>query len=785
MIHNTRNLNMKKSILIAAGMITACHVRAETGFQDWFWMNETDGIHSYTTTSYTRENWAVPGSGTLSAAAAGGKYYVPEGFQLNSSYGNSPGRFAGDVLAVAGTIYCTCTGGVKLPFGELWMLPGSLFRHSSRNYMEAEKLVIKGSAEKPAVFQMYQQANINTIYYGTWEGDENAAFKIIHSSINNIPLETVKSQTVQFQADLSSYKGLMTVGQECNAVLLNKNAMSYPGVISVETNASLTTTLYSGEFTVGGLRFAAGADTTFYCEYKTGNFAPYNVTGSFETDGHLSVAFSGWPGKLYLRDNAEWTLFKLTGTAAETTADISDVKFTGLPKTGPLPRNPRLDYVTTSDGRNIVLKADPVVRMSTSNGSNGKDNLAFDEGNGSFWSTGSVPDEEFEGDVVIDENLALGLAAWANVSFPKMRITVDGGALYHQAAGLSVEELNLVAGSMVCTYNNASTPTLNGRIVLYPGDTPVRFTGWSNKRHVIAGELAGAGDLKLTVHDNAFTSNTGIDMELRGINTGFSGNISVVSKDGQYVEGTDGITDFCSTLYINDGRNLGGVYGGTNAWKALELAGHSRLHVLDDVTIDEPTRGVYINGSARMIVPDGLSLDIRENLTFGGVLTKLGGGMLTLGGAARFSDGGEPTDVPAGDGNALLVKEGSLRIMGTNAINGVAVNFAEGTELVVDPTAEGDLAEYGALCTGTGSALSCDGESIAVRLEEGLTPPETGDTPIAICTVPASAAASLKFSAPRRYAGRLVETSTRSNADGSVTFLVTVKHRKGLAVSFR
>ena len=768
---------MNRKLLAATVLLTAASAIGED-YSTWFRMVESDEIlsPSWRGSSFIYTNWINNLTGELTNAVAGNKYYVPAGFTLRTA--PTPTLFPGDSLAVAVKLYCTISGGNVQNFTELRLLPGGRFEHSSQNYMRAEPLIIEGTAENPALLDMYQAAGNTTIYYGMWQGDADSAVRIMHRKIMGIPRETIIGQKTVLLADLSRYLGCLAVGQECCVQLNCSTSKEYPGDIALETNAVLTTTAYSGRFTVGGLKLDPGSELLLYAAYGSGTFVPYDVTNRFEASGNIRIGFYGWLNKPYLSDNEPVRVIHLTGPAAATVADVSGAECFGFPATGPLPRGTHLAIETVEGGKDVCFKFDPVVRMKRNNGSNGSDNQACDTANGSFWSTGETPDSDFDGDAVVDQGLALGLNAWKNLSFPKMKLTVDGGSIYHQAASFEVAELNLVAGTTVYTYNNATRPTLKGRVVLYPGDKPVTFSGWSGRTHVIEGELAGAGDLRVYGYQP-----TAIALELKGTNTSFSGGITVTSTDSQYVEGS---VDVCSTLYLHDGRNLGGAYSGTNAWKALTVENHSKVELLDDVVADDPTRGVYVKNAARFIVPEGRVFDLREPVTFEGTLTKLGGGTLVLGGAAKFFNGGSgPVDQPVAGSNVLAVAAGALSIAATNAIDGLAVEMAAGTKLVVDPSATGDLADYGGVSLKEGSSISHAGGTIGVTFKSGCTLPDEYHASIGICTVSEVAARNLTFSIPSRYNRHPVVSETRQNGDGSVTFLAVVKPVKGTVFLFK
>ena len=229
-------------------------------------------------------------------------------------------------------------------------------------------------------------------------------------------------------------------------------------------------------------------------------------------------------------------------------------------------------------------------------------------------------------------------------------------------------------------------------------------------------------------------------------------------------------TDECTTLLLNDGRNLGGVYAGDDSWKALTVKGNSKIAVRSDVTLDEPTRGIYVENAARFVVPEDKTFAVMQNITFAGELVKTGAGRLTLGGAALFVDGNPDTN-PVEGLNKLMVSEGVLKVASTNALDGVAVKFAAGRTLELDafPKA-GGMADWGIVNTKWHTPFVSAGGKVRVEFIDDGT--ECGDNvQVAVCTVQSSAVDSLPFAFGRLRSGYYTKVTTRDNGDGTVTVI--------------
>lgn len=726
--------------------------------------------------SFMRANWGPESE----AAKEGGRYLLPEGMTMYSS--TSHYSFPGDVLAVAGTFIAGNSGDTWNRFKELRMLPGGKYKHNSNNQLEAGNFVISGTEEKPSLFDFFIWNGKSVIYSGGFSGDKSAVAVIGRGAISECDRTAALGTCNHMTVDFSNYFGKLVLGVGAYVKLYFENPDSettrianvHPGTIELRKDSILSTLLKVQARTniVGSLIFNPGSELNLYTHGLYGNFTVFTVTNRFSASGDFRVGFSYDRSTAYEYDynsigrNGHIPLVHLTGPAAETDADFSEAIITNFyikNRIGNLPANVRLGLFDNGDGtKDVSVKWDPVVLMDKVNASNGSSSpLAFSDD--SCWSTGNVPDEDFSGNVLVEAS-SLGLGCNDTIVRTNMILTVRSGAsVYNHALSFVVKELHLVGGSSFFTYAGAQNPAIYGKIVVWPGASPVSFWGWADKCYKVYSEIAGGGIISVCNYNP-----TSVSMELFGTNVNYSGAFVVDSHADSWMPESG--TDECTTLFLNDGRNLGGVYSGDDSWKALTVKGNSKISVRSDVTLDESTRGIYVENAARFVVPEDKTFAVMQNITFAGELVKTGAGRLTLGGAALFVDGNPDTN-PVEGLNKLMVAEGVLKVVSTNALDGVAVKFAAGTTLELDAFPKSDgMTEWGVVNTKWHEPfVSMGGKVRVVFVDDGT---ECGDSAqVAVCTVQSSAVDSLPFTFGRIRSGYYTKVTTRDNKDGTVTVI--------------
>ena len=284
--------------------------------------------------------------------------------------------------------------------------------------------------------------------------------------------------------------------------------------------------------------------------------------------------------------------------------------------------------------------------------------------------------------------------------------------------------------------------TLDAPLYLAPGS---QFSSllYINSLFTFGGEISGSGAMTLTGHKGSSSSRPGCAFCLPQLNTNFTGAITVTitvdfsegaKAKGGYTPEFDPAGNRFATLYVNDGRNLGGPTVPANP-KAVTLQNMSRLAVADgatDVTIDEPTRGIFVNWCGRFYVPEAdETLTIKSPLAVYGEVHKEGDGLLVLANPQpTFGAAATATTPEAESTNRMFVVDGgNVKVASAYALNGLdIVSVNDASRFVLDADTEDEtLATYGLIDTLTpGTPFAVDGAAtkvaFAVTVAESISP---------------------------------------------------------------
>ena len=224
----------------------------------------------------------------------------------------------------------------------------------------------------------------------------------------------------------------------------------------------------------------------------------------------------------------------------------------------------------------------------------------------------------------------------------------------------------------------------------------VDLGAYCDKTLTIDAEIVGAANL--LIRGVSGTSATKGSYVLTGINTNFVGNITVSHREQR-----SGRWDFDThfqTLYVNDGRNLGGAKEAFDA-NALTIKDMARLAVTNaNVTLAAGlNRGLYIDGIGRLYVQEPGALTVNWPRRIHGTMFKEGNGTLALGGdgvnADVYIDGGQSADAT---NRLFVVTNGFVKALSAGCVDGLTVSLAANatTGLKLDyTTADADLAQFG------------------------------------------------------------------------------------------
>ena len=464
----------------------------------------------------------------------------------------------------------------------------------------------------------------------------------------------------------------------------------------------------------------------------------------------------------------------------------------------------------------LYVRKYPRIHLTMTDGFNEKRvSLARENNTSNGWSNVLYPDPA--NDYYVDSGRALRTPTGSN-TFAGHALTMGGNALLTGRGRLvGVADLRLIGGIILTDYAtgdlgdgaNALNPFAGSGTLRYTGRIRLRnngFTGGSEKVEVkmsvgryirIESEISGRG--RIDVHgywENQKLAKQVGWVELAGLNTNWLG-CTRVWCDTKVDSATD--VDMPSMVnfpkfVITDPRNLGGSF--TNfVYNALQLECYAQLWPRSTMTLDDASRGIYVNGTGRFLVSN-VTFTVKERITYNGELIKEGPGRLRLGGSLDplFSASGATT--PTANKNKFTVMGGELEPLNACVFNGVAMTFSNDTAVVLSPqpNTTAGVGLYGILNLNGGSISVPEG-TVKVKIENGngMAKPPSKDFLLPLCTVADAATAEAlkeKFvvdggSPWRGYplAGWATRVNTGANA-GSVT-LGLVFGGPGTTVLFR
>ena len=220
------------------------------------------------------------------------------------------------------------------------------------------------------------------------------------------------------------------------------------------------------------------------------------------------------------------------------------------------------------------------------------------------------------------------------------------------------------------------------------------------------------------------------------------------------------MSEYYGTLYVGKNETVRlGSWGLTNGTLAVGNSS-AKIATTEDSGAFVPVKKYKTETSSTVNVPEGKEIAVLDGMDITGTLTKTGGGMLSVGGIATVGADAE-----------LDVAEGSLKIVSTDAVNGITVGFAEGAKLVVDVSAKGDLKEYGARNTQSDTPFVSltEGGRILVSFTGEF---DGEEAEVVVCTVSATAALP-EFRVSSKHSNLKVASSGwRTNEDGTKSFFV-------------
>ena len=598
--------------------------------------------------------------------------------------------------------------GLKLVKGLWWFNTGANFE------IEGPVTVFSPSDDPFALFfgQMAHSGRTATIS-GPVSGAAGTKLiigKTVRSSVD------ATNQTIRLIGDLSGYAGELEVKtDEMTAVSgtaygtrLLLHTTTSPCAITVGKgcvlggyNASSTTTVSRVSFDTGTRYEPAASESALSC---------LKVTESLELAGPVEFYYSS-----ILRGTGQYRLPVLMAPASSTfTAD--DFKLV----TGSILYNRDLHFEVGTDPetgmRTLYVVTWGFVYMKGSNYPNeGKRDRPTPNvsslTNAAVWWDGKVP---HAGSAYRLSNQAL-----CTLYAPTEDYTFPGVSFWLQN---SAQLLLSVKSFAVPTFYASGTG--DGALIgvtssknndVFPGSTvksdrfvfsnTVNLRAHMSRYLTLDGEIEGDADLKLNGWNS--TGKPAAFYELNGNNEKFTGTVLVTQDEyrPQYATFEVGFP----TLYVNDGRNLGGPRADFTP-RALTLTHQARLSVSNGVTVtlaDDLNRGVYVLEKGRFHAKEPESvLEVLQPVLLSGHLWTEGDGLVVLGGPMTFEadDGGAIVETPRAGSNLVTVAS-ALVAAHPDCLNGCDVTIAAGGRLILDAD---KLGATGLDLTRPGSVLRLD-----------------------------------------------------------------------------
>ena len=317
---------------------------------------------------------------------------------------------------------------------------------------------------------------------------------------------------------------------------------------------------------------------------------------------------------------------------------------------------------------------------------------------------------------------------------------------------------------------------LDGSMKIYRNPNNVSRPAWRfgvacGGTYKVKSPISGDGDIVgfIELPGGAGKTHTRGNIELLADNSAFTGRMILqAGKAGDFSSVFSGVVPYAPssvsnvTLTVHRQENLGGPLAKFTP-DSLCVSNECRVVLADTAVFDEPTRGWCFAQNGYLKVAAGARAAVKNVITYGTRLVKEGDGTLVLGSRPlRHDESVRP---------ALVVQEGAFGVSCTDALAGLDVAFAQGTEFVVDADCvDAGMLSRGADLTDTG-IVAPDG--INVRIQVSSIPVSCID--VAIATVNQSDADSFTSKLNVRRVSRCKTSMKRvSNADGTVTLMAAV-----------
>lgn len=700
-----------------------------------------------------------------------------------------------------GNVYATGYT-LKLAYGYLFC------NYNSNREFDLPIEVIAENPDKPAVINCGNVAYAGHTYIlKKLTGSADAQLQIgpWPAKIgNSVPV--CASNTTFRLDDITEYAGTLTVtsAQANEGATFGTRIRLYgidqtsPAKIHIGRGGSLYLREFGSDVTVKELSLASGSRLYFNqsVETKIGKLWHVRATDALTVDGPVELC-----DVPIIRGIEHYRIPILTGPAG---TRMSANDFT-ISYNGGVQYNLGLKLEVDTDAetgeRTLYMVANGFV-YQTSNYDNegsrdGGDGMPSSITNDAAWWNGLAPHPTNSlAQYRTAKSLRTLYAPSEEYAFPCSAFRLQSGTLIIQTRTFEVPEFYCDGGTIGIGQFHIVNDTIRlvaPRMHFTNGRVEVR--SWTGCTVLLDGELDGSGDIRFASWPN--NSEPKSNFGLTGINTNYTGSIFVSQNEYrlQYIS----FSDKFPTLYVNDGRNLGGRKAKFDP-RALTLTHMAKFAVTNGVTVtlaDGLNRGVYMWEKARFDVnkAEGV-LDVRWPILLSGKMWKEGPGTLILGKGMKHevADGGELSDIPRAGSNLFEIVAGTVKIAHADALAGVETTIDAGAsiQLVLDPD-DADLMKYGIRNTAVDAPFTLDasfGGKMPLTVDVSAVPPPANGAVatngiITVKSTAAEAVGDMLAGFGRVWKGAGVSSRIVPIQDGATTTFAAISKRVGVVFSLR
>lgn len=558
---------------------------------------------------------------------------------------------------------------------------------------------------------------------------------------------SANGSTFDLSGDLSQYAGTLNVradesvwskaGGEQFGTRLRLHTTTTPCTVSVGKGCVLGACTVASTTTVARVNFETGtcykpvlSDTAASC---------LRVTESLTLAGPVGVYVNG-----VLQGTGLYRLPILMAPALSTTFTEDDFKLEKGPDFCNLDLHLEVDIEPESGMRTLYLVTwGYLYKSGTGYSKEGqRDNPTPNVSsltNAAYWSDKQVPHRD-SAYCLQGKDLRTFFTPTEDYEFPGVSLWLrDDAKLMLSVKSFSVPTLYATGGSTLGVTQGSfpfGTTVMSERFEL---SDVVYMRAHADHALTLKGQVEGDADLEMAGWDQ--TSNPTAFYELEGMNTGFTGTILVTMDE--YRPAYVSFESKFPTLYVNDGRNLGGRRPDFTP-RALTLTHMARLSVSNSASVvlsDDVNCGVYVLEKGRFHAQRATSrLEVFQPVLLSGHLWTEGEGTVVLGGAMSFesSDGGAIVETPRAGSNLVTIASRKFVAGHPDCLNGCDVTVAANTQIIIDAD---KLGSTGVNLTRPGSAIHLDaafGGKLPLSVESARPAPVKPEVPtiIGLVTVP-------------------------------------------------